>query len=238
MSPLAASATVINLILATGPFTYPYGYTSLGPVIAAPLLFIVSILAYITATYLVEALSIASATQTTDENQVSSRRTESLFESKCYATPQIERKMNDADVDMKDSEYYIREKIELGILAERIAAPWVKIAITVILVIYVYGACALKYVTGAISLQEGLSFLFNGQEGLWVEKYPWTYYVGLIVFGALSIGFSFGDIENSKTLQMVTSILRVVVVVLMYGCTIYNWIDDGTHKAKTFDLSE
>lgn len=27
MTPLAASATVINLILATGPFTYPYGYT-------------------------------------------------------------------------------------------------------------------------------------------------------------------------------------------------------------------
>ena len=62
MSPLAASATVINLILATGPFTYPYGYTSLGPVIAAPLLFLTSYLAYITATYLVEALSIASAT--------------------------------------------------------------------------------------------------------------------------------------------------------------------------------
>lgn len=60
--------------------------------------------------------------------------------------------MNDADADMKDSEYYVREKIELGILAERVAAPWVKVAIIVILVIYVYGACALKYVTGAISL--------------------------------------------------------------------------------------
>lgn len=61
MSPLAASATVINLLLATGPFSYPYAYTSLGPVISAPLLFFMSILAYITATYLVEALSIASA---------------------------------------------------------------------------------------------------------------------------------------------------------------------------------
>jgi len=67
MSPLAASATVINLILATGPFTYPYGYTSLGPVISAPLLFMTAILAYITAIYLVEALSIASATAATDE---------------------------------------------------------------------------------------------------------------------------------------------------------------------------
>jgi len=61
MSPLAASATVVNLLLATGPFSYPYGYVSLGPAISAPLLFIVAILAYITATYLVEAISIAAA---------------------------------------------------------------------------------------------------------------------------------------------------------------------------------
>ena len=61
MSPLAASATVVNLLLATGPFSYPYSYTSLGPVISAPLLFTVSILAYITAMYLVETISIAAA---------------------------------------------------------------------------------------------------------------------------------------------------------------------------------
>jgi hypothetical protein len=59
MSPLAAAATVVNLLLATGPFTYPYGYVSLGPVLAAPLLFITCFLAYITATYMVEAISIA-----------------------------------------------------------------------------------------------------------------------------------------------------------------------------------
>lgn len=63
MTPLAASSTVVNLILATGPFSYPYAYTSLGPVISAPLLFITAILAYVTATYLVDALSVAVATE-------------------------------------------------------------------------------------------------------------------------------------------------------------------------------
>ena len=61
MSPLAASATVINLILATGPFTYPYGYTQLGPVISAPLLFIMCFLSYITSSYVVEAIAIVQA---------------------------------------------------------------------------------------------------------------------------------------------------------------------------------
>lgn len=123
-------------------------------------------------------------------------------------------------------------------MAERVSYPWVKITFIVILIIYVYGAVALKYVTGAISLQEGLSYLFTGQEGKWVEDYPWTYYVGLAIFGGLSIAFSFGDIENSKTLQVVTSYVRVIVVALMCGCTIYYWARDGTRKAKTIDLSE
>lgn len=69
MTPFAASSTVVNLILATGPFNYPYGYVSLGPVISAPLLFITAILAYITATYLVEALSVAVAVKKNEQNE-------------------------------------------------------------------------------------------------------------------------------------------------------------------------
>ena len=107
----------------------------------------------------------------------------------------------------------------------------------VILTIYVYGAMSLKYVTGAISLQQGLSFIFTGNEGQWGDKYPWTYYVAITIFGALSIGFSFGDIENSKVLQIVTSIIRIVVIICMYGGTIYYWTADGTQKAQLIDWS-
>jgi hypothetical protein len=74
----------------------------------------------------------------------------------------MKRKFNDADMAMKESEFYIREKIELGMLAERVSYPWTKTSIIVILTIYVYGAMSLKYVTGALSLQEGLSFIFTG----------------------------------------------------------------------------
>ena len=88
MTPLAASSTVVNLILATGPFTYPYAYTALGPVISAPLLFLTSILAYITATYLVEALSVAVALgdrkKVEDGERPLGSRTASLFERKDY----------------------------------------------------------------------------------------------------------------------------------------------------------
>ena len=61
MSPLTASSTIVNLILATGPFSYPQGFTKLGPVISASLLLITTIIAYITATFMIEAISVANA---------------------------------------------------------------------------------------------------------------------------------------------------------------------------------
>lgn len=139
---------------------------------------------------------------------------------------------------MKDSEFYIREKLEIGILCERVSRPWVKYSFISILIIYVYGAVSLKYVTGAISLQEGCSYLFTGSETKWPNDYPWTYYVSVGVFGFFCTIFSFGDIENSKNLQVVTSILRVVTVLIMSICTLYYWIADGTHKAPTLDWNE
>ena len=59
MSPLAASSTVVNLLLATGPFSYPYGYVNLGPVLSCTIIGITSILAYVSATFMLEAISIS-----------------------------------------------------------------------------------------------------------------------------------------------------------------------------------
>lgn len=69
MSPLAASATVVNLLLATGPFTYPEGFVALGPVTSSILLFITCFIAYITATFMVEAISVAHAYLKVEERQ-------------------------------------------------------------------------------------------------------------------------------------------------------------------------
>ena len=86
MSPLIASATVVNLLLATGPFTYPYAYVELGPVLSCCILFSTCFLAFITATFLVEAVSVANTVETTVE------RKRSVFTEECYKTPEIQRK--------------------------------------------------------------------------------------------------------------------------------------------------
>ena len=55
------------------------------------------------------------------------------------------------------------------------------------------------------------------------------------MFGFLSIYFSFGNIENAKTLQIVTTILRFVVTLLMCAGAIF-YIGKGEAKvAPVFD---
>jgi preprotein translocase subunit Sec61beta len=65
MTPLAASSTVINLLLATGPFSYPYSYVNAGPIFSCTIIAITSFLAYVSATFMIEAISIS---QTIDPN--------------------------------------------------------------------------------------------------------------------------------------------------------------------------
>ena len=61
MSPAAASAAIINLLIATGPFGYPFGFVHLGPVISLTLLAITTCASYITTNYVVEVLATGNA---------------------------------------------------------------------------------------------------------------------------------------------------------------------------------
>ena len=69
MSPIAAAATATNLLLATGPFTYPEGFCKLGPVTSSALLVMTCFVAYISATYMIEAISVASVQRKLEEER-------------------------------------------------------------------------------------------------------------------------------------------------------------------------
>lgn len=73
----------------------------LGPILSSIIMAICCVLAYISATYMIEAISMANSQ---DDN----RRRDSIFNEECYKTPQLSRKSNDPDLANKDSPYYIR----------------------------------------------------------------------------------------------------------------------------------
>lgn len=230
MTPLQASATIVNLVLATGPFSYPYGFVGLGPVLSLTLLAITTSVAYVTATFMIEAIAVANA--------LDKSRLGSIFGEDAYKSPMVARKSNLADLDHKHSAYYIRQKIEIGVVAQRIARPWVKNLIMIILVTYMYGAICLKYVSGAQSFAAGVNVTFWPDDGTGFQKWLGfdPYFLGLFIFGFFSTYFSFGNIENAKTLQIVTTLLRFLVTLMMCGGSIYYISAVGGHPSPIFDF--
>lgn len=99
---------------------------------------------------------------------------------------------------------------------------------------------ALKYASGAQTLYEGISFLIWGSEKTILEpgNLPGAYYYGLLIFFVLCIAFSFGDIENSRNLQVTTVIIRFVVIGLMIFGTSFYLVKDGVNHAPVFEWSE
>ncbi len=86
-------------------------------------------------------------------------------------------------------------------MAERFCSPWLKNVGMGILVVYMYGAMCLKYASGAASFVTAMSYMIYGNADKWKEEFIFDpYYLGIIIFGVLSLFFSFGNIENSKYL--------------------------------------
>lgn len=111
------------------------------------------------------------------------------------------QKFNHKDLGVKTSPYYIRQKVEIGKMFEAFCAWYVKVGVMIVLVIYMYGAMCLKYASGAKSFVSAVSFIFYDDLDEWGRRSSFNpYYIAVMIFAALSLMFSFGNIENSKML--------------------------------------
>lgn len=84
----------------------------------------------------------------------------------------------------------------------------------VIIAAYMFGAMIFKYVSGAKSLSEGISFILTEHKDTLNNDYHF-YYVCIVLFSVVSIIFSMGNIENSRVLQIITMYLRFFTTFMM-----------------------
>lgn len=161
-------------------------------------------LAYMTAGFMVETLSISWAKRFNPDRAMYNY---TIYPSLPGESPSIKRKRDEADDDIKNNPYYIREKVEILKMSDDHTHPYVKYFIFVIISAYMYGAMIFKYVSGARSLSEGVSFTFSGDKSKYDNDFSF-YYIWIGAFAIISVIFSLGNIENSKILQIVTMILR------------------------------
>ena len=92
--------------------------------------------------------------------------------------------------------------------------PYAKYFIFILIASYMYGAMIFKYVSGAQSISEGISFTFTGDKSAFDESFNF-YYVWITAFAWVSIFFSLKNIENSKVLQVISMYLRFFATFLM-----------------------
>ena len=148
-SPFTAGATLINLILATGPFSYPDSYVKCSPLLGTALMTIVFFLAYMTAGFMIEALAISCAMRHNPENEDVEHTIYPSLPGEC---PSIKQSRDEKDEFVKCNPYYIREKIEISKMWDDHIHPYAKYFVFVIIAIYMYGVMIFKYVPGARSL--------------------------------------------------------------------------------------
>ena len=84
-----------------------------------------------------------------------------------------------------------------------------------------YGGMIYKYVLGSRSLAEAISYNKWKDREKYKDEAPYLYYVCVSVFGGLCVLISLGNIDDSKVVQVIFSILRFVVSFLMICSSIY-----------------
>jgi hypothetical protein len=205
--------------MATGPFTYPQGFVHLGPFLSLILLFLTCLISYISATFLIEAISVTSTLK--DKEYALNGRGESESSTEPVEHPSMMKyhsddsmivtSVNQSVVNGRQNPFYIKHKVELGTLAERLTHPPFKTITMAIFIIYCYGGICLKYVSGAESMNAAISYLiWSDSEELKRRLGFDPYFISVFIFGFFSCYFSFGNIENAKTLQVVTTFLRFI----------------------------
>ena len=76
-------------------------------------------------------------------------------------------------MSVKNSAFYVRTKVEIGNMAEDHCNPAIKVFFLTILILYMYGALCVKYVSGANSFMTALSFVIYRDYNIELtEQYP------------------------------------------------------------------
>ena len=96
-----------------------------------------------------------------------------------------------------------------------------------------------KYVLGSRSLAEAISYNVYGDRDKYKHELPWLYYICVCIFGGLCVVISLGNIEDSKIVQIIFSILRFVLCGLLIAASLYVGLHYGLRTASmtAFDFN-
>eukprot|EP00928_Gymnodinium_smaydae_P055864 TRINITY_DN39333_c0_g1_i2.p1 TRINITY_DN39333_c0_g1~~TRINITY_DN39333_c0_g1_i2.p1 ORF type:complete len:495 (-),score=84.57 TRINITY_DN39333_c0_g1_i2:189-1673(-) len=194
-SKLAAMAFTMNLCLGMGPLTLPYAFAGTGFLLGGAVLVGSACLAYLTTTFVMEALVLGNEFLfvEAEEGLLRASKTKEAVEPHEAVLHQMEVR--------PDKVYKIRERIEFGELATRLLPAKVSCAIYAILFSYAFGTlcCFAVCLTTCAS-----SFFPTMSRGAIVS-----------VLGSLLFPACFVSLQKLQRLQQVVIIIRAFTIMSM-----------------------
>eukprot|EP01017_Pseudomicrothorax_dubius_P051203 TRINITY_DN9818_c0_g1_i1.p1 TRINITY_DN9818_c0_g1~~TRINITY_DN9818_c0_g1_i1.p1 ORF type:complete len:453 (-),score=43.79 TRINITY_DN9818_c0_g1_i1:63-1421(-) len=206
ITSFAGFAMIINLILGTGPFTVPFFAMEAGLVLSPILLILAMIVAYISATFIIESLSTCNAVES-------------------YAIAR--QSLIDNNIE-KESLFGLKKSFEFTKISAIMLGTAGRLITVCIISFYLFGAVAIKCVAAAESLSSGLSYLIYG-DGTHLNAAIGfdLYYVLLGLFALFVIGFCLGDISKLSTLNSIIVVFRLLTVVMLICGAVYSMFRHG-----------
>ncbi|KAJ9589497.1 hypothetical protein L9F63_017314, partial [Diploptera punctata] len=229
---------VFNLIVGTGALTLPAVFARAGWALGLPLICILAINSYMTMTFVIEAMASANAIvqwkrlqQMEREMQLESHDEESTEDTPLFSSDSMERS------SAQTHRYYvIEEKIEMGQMASIFFNRTGRLFFNSCLVIYLYGDLTIYAAAVSKSLMDvscannnSSNFTTPDTDVCW-EKTSLTRIDAyrLFLWSIHTVGsFAFFDVQKTKYLQMLTTILRQLAFAIMIITAVADLIVDG-----------
>eukprot|EP00826_Nyctotherus_ovalis_P046873 TRINITY_DN5335_c0_g1_i15.p1 TRINITY_DN5335_c0_g1~~TRINITY_DN5335_c0_g1_i15.p1 ORF type:complete len:385 (+),score=54.48 TRINITY_DN5335_c0_g1_i15:156-1310(+) len=222
IGPPSLTATLVNALLSTAPFSLPYALVNGGLVLGLLLFLLASFLALNSADMMIESLGVASALQSSENYKCEFRNSKQ-------------------DLKIKHSPFFIKKKLELFGLSTLLVSKAFGVLTVLFTTAFLIGSMLLKCVSSCESLSKALMFAIYGDmeydPASWVIR---PYYVAVIVFALVCTTFALGNIEGSKVLQIFIVVLRFLMIYWMILGSIYSIARYGMadmSKVKLFDVS-
>eukprot|EP00930_Biecheleria_cincta_P006299 TRINITY_DN107295_c0_g1_i1.p1 TRINITY_DN107295_c0_g1~~TRINITY_DN107295_c0_g1_i1.p1 ORF type:complete len:551 (-),score=97.69 TRINITY_DN107295_c0_g1_i1:73-1692(-) len=239
MPPCTAVIFMLNSLTGLSLLTMPYGFVNCGLVLGGLIVFVCMVISYVTATFMVEALTIANALsyeaaeQQALENEGPEFR-QNLHEEKlaqtregypAVKTPLLEQQntiqafQDENRVLNAAHEFKIRERVELGPMGELVLTTGRRskataTAIYIMILCFTYGTATALVVTVNQSLSHTVASALE-LAGYTAPSENLTYHACVLVSFVITLPLCFANLQNTKKVTMVVMVCRFVAIAIL-----------------------
>jgi amino acid permease len=231
---IAGFVFIFNLVVGVGSLTLPHVFSNSGLVLGSIALAILASLAFITATFVIEALAVANAVKhllklgkkekESDENEEFS----------------VIRKGNEEPLlisgNEKDSVFKINDRVEMVDMAELFLGKKGSMVFLACLTIYLFGDLVIYAVAVPKSLASFVGYQVNMGSLEFKDFASYQFFV--VIYAMVVLPFCFFNFAKTKFLQYFTLLMRNVSFTMMFVCVIVFLSSAQTNYPISFSHSD